>query len=120
MMHKALHPRDDTDRLYVPKKEGERGLVGIEDRVDASIQWLKDYIKSVEEYRLQPPETIQTTRESKEQNKQKTKMRRKTLEWTFRATNKRNLTREIFEMTKERKPEERNWISSNSSTKQRH
>ena len=42
-MHKALHPRDDTDRLYVSKKEG-RGRVSIQDSVDASIQWHKDYI----------------------------------------------------------------------------
>ena len=25
-MHKALHPRDDVDRLYVSRKEGGRGL----------------------------------------------------------------------------------------------
>ena len=25
-LHKALHPRDDVDRLYVPRKEGRRGL----------------------------------------------------------------------------------------------
>ena len=42
-MHKALHPRDDVDTLYVPKKEG-RGLSSIEDHVDASIQQLDDYI----------------------------------------------------------------------------
>ncbi len=37
-MHKALHPRDDVDRLYVSRKEGVRGLAIIEDSVDASIQ----------------------------------------------------------------------------------
>ena len=36
-MHKALHPRDDVDRLYVSRKEGGRGLTSIEDSVDASI-----------------------------------------------------------------------------------
>ena len=36
-MHKALHPRDDADRLYVPRKEGGRGLASIEDSVDTSI-----------------------------------------------------------------------------------
>ena len=30
-MHKALHPRDDVDRLYVSRKEGGRGLASIED-----------------------------------------------------------------------------------------
>ena len=47
-MHKALHPRDDVDRLYVSRKEGGRGLISIEDSVDASIQRLEDYIKKYE------------------------------------------------------------------------
>ena len=44
-MHKALHPRDDADRLYVPRKEGGRELACIEDSVDTSIQRLEDYIE---------------------------------------------------------------------------
>ena len=36
-MYKASHPRNDFDRLYVPRKEGGRGLAIIEDRLDASI-----------------------------------------------------------------------------------
>ena len=44
-MHKALHPKDDIDRLYVSRKEGGRGLASIEDSVDASIQRLDNYIK---------------------------------------------------------------------------
>ena len=47
-MHKALHPRDDTDRLHVPRKEGGRGLASIEDSVDTSIQRLEDYIEKRE------------------------------------------------------------------------
>ena len=43
--HKALHLRDDVDRLYVSRKEGGRGLASIEDSVDASIEWLEDYIQ---------------------------------------------------------------------------
>ena len=44
--HKALHPRDDVDRLYVSRKEGGGGgLASIEDTVDASIQQLEDYIE---------------------------------------------------------------------------
>ena len=44
-MHKALHPRDDVDRLYVSRKEWGRGLDSIEDIVHASIQRLEDYIE---------------------------------------------------------------------------
>ena len=47
-MHKALHARDDVDRLYVSRKEGGRGLASIEDSVDASIQRLEDYIEKYE------------------------------------------------------------------------
>ena len=44
-MHKALHQRDDVNRLYVWRKEGGRGLASIEDSVEASIQRLEDYTK---------------------------------------------------------------------------
>ena len=44
-MHKALHPKDDIDRLYVSRKEGGRGLASIEDSVDAPIQRRENYIK---------------------------------------------------------------------------
>ena len=37
-MHEALHPRNDIDRQYVPRKEGGRGHDGISDSVDASMQ----------------------------------------------------------------------------------
>ena len=45
LMHKALHPRDEVDRLYVSRKEGGRWLASIEDSVDVSIQWLEDYVE---------------------------------------------------------------------------
>ena len=47
-MHKALHPRDDVDRLYVSRKQGWRGLASIEDTFDASLQRLEDYIEKHE------------------------------------------------------------------------
>ena len=47
-MCKALHPRDDVDRLYVSRKGIGRGLASIEDSVDASIQRLEDYMEKYE------------------------------------------------------------------------
>ena len=47
-MHKALHPRDDVERLYVPRKEEGRGLASIEYSIDTSIQRLEDYIEKQE------------------------------------------------------------------------
>ena len=41
-MHKALHPRDDIDRLYMSRREGGRGLTSIENNVDRLIQQLED------------------------------------------------------------------------------
>ena len=67
MIHKALHPRDDIDSLYVSRKEGERGLTSFQYIVDATIQRLEDYIKkSAEEDWLLRLETIQTTQASTE------------------------------------------------------
>ena len=48
-MHKALHPREDVDRLYVSRKEGGRGLASTEYSVDASIQRLEDFIQKHDE-----------------------------------------------------------------------
>ena len=42
-MHKALHPRDYVDRLYLSRKEGGRWIASIQDSVDASIQRLENY-----------------------------------------------------------------------------
>ena len=47
-IHKALHPRDDVDRLDISRKKGERRLASIEDSVDASIQRLEDFIEKDE------------------------------------------------------------------------
>ena len=44
-MHRALHFRDDVDRLYVSRKEGGRVLASIEDNVDTAIQRLEDYME---------------------------------------------------------------------------
>ena len=47
-MHKALHSRDNVDRLYVSRKEGGSRPASTEDRVDASIQRLEDNIEGYE------------------------------------------------------------------------
>ena len=47
-MHKGLHLKDDVHRLYVPRKEGRRGLTNIENGVDSSIQRLEDYTEKHE------------------------------------------------------------------------
>ena len=48
-IHKALHTRDDIDKLYVSRKEEGRGIASNEDSVDASIKRLEDNIEKREE-----------------------------------------------------------------------
>ena len=57
IMHEAFHLKDDVERLYIPRKEGERGLASTEDSVDAWINRLEDYIKKRGGRLIQPPET---------------------------------------------------------------
>ena len=49
-MHKALHPRDNVDRLYVYRKEERRGLTGIEDSIDAMTQRLHRKVRRKTDY----------------------------------------------------------------------
>ena len=44
-IHKALHSRDNVDRLYLSRKEGGRMAANIQDRINASIKRFKDYIE---------------------------------------------------------------------------
>ena len=44
-MHKALHPRDHVNRLYVSRRGGGRGLASIEDSMKILTQRLEDYIE---------------------------------------------------------------------------
>ena len=44
-IHKALHPKDDVDRLCVSRKDGGRRLTSIEYSVGGLIQRLEDYIE---------------------------------------------------------------------------
>ena len=43
-MYGALHPKSDVDRLYIPRKEGERGLISSEDCVELAIRGLEVYV----------------------------------------------------------------------------
>ena len=49
----ALNPKSDVDRLYVPRKEGERGLISIEDCVKLAIRGLEVYVHGREQRLIQ-------------------------------------------------------------------
>ena len=49
----ALHHESDADRLYIPRKEGGRGLTSIEDCLELAIRALKVYVHGSEERLIQ-------------------------------------------------------------------
>ena len=49
----ALHPKSDVDRLYIPRKEGGRGLISTEDCVELAIRGLEVYVHGSEERLIQ-------------------------------------------------------------------
>ena len=117
-MHKALHPSDYVDRLYVSRKEGRR-LACIE---IASMlpRKLKDYTEQSRGrlIRATRNDTDNTwIKRRKITRKQKSEI---TNVWIFQATNKWNLTQDNLDMPQKGKPKERNWISSHSNREPRH
>ena len=102
-MHKALHLRDDVDRLYVPRKEGGRGLDSIEDSVDASIQRLEDYIGKHERGLIT---AIRNNTDNTIDNRMTKTRKQKWEETQFNRHFKRlinHLTRQNLDMAKKRK-----------------
>ena len=49
----ALHPKSNIDRLYIPRKEGRRGLISINDFVELAIRGLEVYVHGCEERLIQ-------------------------------------------------------------------
>ena len=49
----ALHPKSDVGRLYIPTKEGGRGLISIEGCVQLAIRGLKVYVHGSEKRLIQ-------------------------------------------------------------------
>ena len=48
-----LHSKSDIDRFYIPRKEGGRDLISIEDCVELAIRGLKGYVHASEERLIQ-------------------------------------------------------------------
>ena len=106
-MHKALHARDDVDRLYESRKEGEKELASIQNNIDALIKRLEDYMKKYEG-RLITATRDNTDNASIKRTKITRKMGRKITIWILQAINKLSLIRENLDMAKKGKPQERN------------
>ena len=48
-MHRALNPKSDIARIYLSRKNGERGLTSVEDTVKLAILGLERYVLTSEE-----------------------------------------------------------------------
>ena len=67
-IHKALHPTDHVDRLYVSRKEGGRDLANSQDIFDSTTRRLH---KNAGKDWLQRPETIPIAQASRERKYKK-------------------------------------------------
>ena len=96
-IHKALHPEDDVDRLYVSRKEGGRGLAIIEKIGDVSIR-VEGYIEKYEGGRIR---VIRNDADNTMRNRmtitRKRKYELKQLYLRFKRLISKHLTREILQ-----------------------
>ena len=53
IIYGTLQPKSDVDRLYIPRKEGGRDLISIEDCVELAIRGLEVYVHGSEERLIQ-------------------------------------------------------------------
>ena len=43
-MHNAHHPKSNVERIYIPRNEGGRGLLNVEETINAAILCLVEYV----------------------------------------------------------------------------
>ena len=77
-MYGALHPKSDVNRLYIPRKEGGRGLVSTENCVELAIRRVEVYVHGTEERLMQAAtgEKIDGLEAASEEIKEREKIRR--------------------------------------------
>ena len=78
-MDNALHPNSNIDHLYIPRKEGGRGLQGVDETVKVTNLGLENYVKESKERLLTGARLVdidliepirKTTTEAKKQKKE--------------------------------------------------
>jgi hypothetical protein len=82
----ALHPQSDVDRLYLPRKADERGLLQVKQTVEEEQRALNDYISSSTEQALKEvakEELLKVQKTKSEYHMQKLKSR--TERWQGKA-----------------------------------
>ena len=96
-IHGALHPRSNVNRLYLPRREGGRGLTSVEDAINTEERNINVYISQSQERLLKAAwerknvDEIETSKEYKERIKRKRTdedWSRKQLHWKFKSGNR--------------------------------
>jgi hypothetical protein len=63
-IHGQHHPKEDVDHLYVPRKQGGRGLMQLEEAYKIEITKLMEYVESTEDPLTQIVRTHQNSTNS--------------------------------------------------------
>ena len=75
-MYDAQHPKADVDMLHLKRCDGGRGLIGVEDCVQAEINSLDKYLSASEEKILKEL-SLSSTHENKKYGKSKEDIQKK-------------------------------------------
>ena len=78
-MYGAQHPKADVDKLYLKRCDGGRGLIGVEDCVQAEVNSLDKYL-SVSEEKMLKEVSLSSTLENKKHGKSKEDTQKKNQE----------------------------------------
>ena len=81
----ALHPKSDVDRLYIPRKEGGRGLISIKDCVELAIRGLEVYVHGCKERLIQTARGDKIDGEEAEIVLKKSKKEKRLEDWEEKA-----------------------------------
>ena len=76
-MHNAHHPKSNVERIYIPRKEGGRGLLNVEDIVNTAILGLEEYVVDSNERILSAARNIDEVTETAKGFKKRKKNGRK-------------------------------------------
>ena len=76
-MHNAHHPKSNVERIYIPRKEGGRGLLNVEDTVNTAILGLEEYVVDSTERILSAARNIEEVTETAKGFKKRKKNERR-------------------------------------------
>lgn len=84
-MHGALHPKSDVDRLYLPRKDGGRGLISVEDTVELAISSLEEYVQKSTESLISAARLVDGDMQDKEPTAELKKRKKETRKRNWRG-----------------------------------